>query len=463
MTTIVNNWTVIDDMTDSNTITEDKKNTYIENTDTDTNTDTNTNTDIGITNTDFSKTVPGSESEDISLDGIITPPNFVDNIKNIDIGMFINIFRSLYEGNHVKQNTLRSGYELKLPKYKIKKSNGNKHSEFSMPVQYSLTTDGTSIGEGGQGKIYLYNMKIKYGNMDESESESELVEEKEIEIVGKMFYKNANLKTIKILSELSKYPNCQEYMSCYYTYLYINEIDAHGIENSKLLVLMEHIEGTTLRQYIEEHDGKIGDNMIVSILKQILECLVYIHEKKIYHLDLKPENIMINKNGNIKLIDFDISCMDRTDDVEMTCGKSAGLLKGSHNYISEKYIRSDKVTNSNNPDLYALGIIMWELVNKKKYNRPNVDGIYDYTHYPTIKDSKNKKLSSLQKQMMDVVAVISCKDKITAHKILKKLSKIREEKKEKNENKENKENKEEKNKLSAFREKYNKYRIKNKK
>ena len=82
-------------------------------------------------------------------------------------------------------------------------------------------------------------------------------------------------------------------------------VDILRTENS-YCVVMDLIDGCNLEEYVKEYGG-FGENEVIKIGNTILDCLIFLHSKNILYRDLKPSNIMLTKNNEIKLIDFGIS------------------------------------------------------------------------------------------------------------------------------------------------------------
>lgn len=117
----------------------------------------------------------------------------------------------------------------------------------------------------------------------------------------------------------------------------------------------EYIDGTDLRDYANTHT--LTDSDIQIIFKQILQGVKYIHNNNIIHCDLKLENIMITKQKQIKIIDFDLSKVS-TNDGEYT----ADGIFGTMQYIApESY---DLQIYSRKTDVWSLGIILCVLKTK---------------------------------------------------------------------------------------------------
>src|SRR6266568_3271401 len=73
-------------------------------------------------------------------------------------------------------------------------------------------------------------------------------------------------------------------------------------------LVVEFIHGRTLRAVLEEHPGEpLPEREAIRIILQVCDALAYAHEHGVLHRDIKPENIMVQENGDIKLIDFGIA------------------------------------------------------------------------------------------------------------------------------------------------------------
>lgn len=119
-------------------------------------------------------------------------------------------------------------------------------------------------------------------------------------------------------------------------------------------IVMEHIEGITLKEYIEQQ-GAIQPKEAVHFTTQILRALQHAHDKGIVHRDVKPQNIILLQNGSIKVTDFGIASFSRSD--TRTMSDSA---IGSVHYISPEQARGD-FTDAK-ADLYSVGVVMYEML-----------------------------------------------------------------------------------------------------
>lgn len=119
-------------------------------------------------------------------------------------------------------------------------------------------------------------------------------------------------------------------------------------------IVMEYVEGVTLKEYIEQQ-GRLGIKETVHFTMQILRALQHAHDKGIVHRDIKPQNIMLLSNGNIKVTDFGIARFSYSDTKTMT-----DSAIGSVHYISPEQARGD--TTDNKADIYSVGVVMYEML-----------------------------------------------------------------------------------------------------
>ena len=128
--------------------------------------------------------------------------------------------------------------------------------------------------------------------------------------------------------------------------------DVNVREDIKYIV-MEHIEGITLRNYMSKR-GRLTLREIISYTEQILLALSHAHSKGVVHRDIKPQNIMLLKNGIIKVTDFGIAKLPNAETVTVT-DKAIGTVY----YISPEQASGKAIDRRS--DLYSLGVMMYEM------------------------------------------------------------------------------------------------------
>ncbi|HIT52441.1 MAG TPA: Stk1 family PASTA domain-containing Ser/Thr kinase [Candidatus Fimivicinus intestinavium] len=119
-------------------------------------------------------------------------------------------------------------------------------------------------------------------------------------------------------------------------------------------IVMEYVEGITLKEYIEQQKV-INWKEALHFVTQILRALQHAHDKGIVHRDIKPQNIMLLQNGNIKVTDFGIARFSRSETRTMT--ESA---IGSVHYISPEQARGE--ITDDKADIYSVGVVLYEML-----------------------------------------------------------------------------------------------------
>lgn len=131
-----------------------------------------------------------------------------------------------------------------------------------------------------------------------------------------------------------------------------------GFSEKIQYIVMEYIDGITLKEYIE-NERVLSWKDAVHFVTQILRALQHAHERGIVHRDIKPQNIMMFTDGTIKVMDFGIAKFAREE------GKTAtDQAIGTVHYISPEQARGD-VTDAKS-DLYSVGVMLYEMLTGQK-------------------------------------------------------------------------------------------------
>ena len=125
-----------------------------------------------------------------------------------------------------------------------------------------------------------------------------------------------------------------------------------GSENGIHYIVMEYVEGITLKTYIEKK-GQLSYKEAVSIAIQVGRGIEAAHNKNIVHRDIKPQNIMISTEGKVKVTDFGIARAATSNTISSD-------VMGSVHYSSPEQARNGFVDGKS--DIYSLGIVMYEMV-----------------------------------------------------------------------------------------------------
>jgi hypothetical protein len=138
-----------------------------------------------------------------------------------------------------------------------------------------------------------------------------------------------------------------------------NLVQVHDLEqigNANYIVL-EFVRGKSLRDMLNQ--GPIPLPQIFAVMHGVLQALDYAHKHAIVHRDMKPENVLISDEGNVKVADFGIARLTDDSGAGSTATKT-GTTVGTPLYMSPEQVASSKVDGRS--DLYSAGIMFYELV-----------------------------------------------------------------------------------------------------
>ena len=130
--------------------------------------------------------------------------------------------------------------------------------------------------------------------------------------------------------------------------------DVSVSENLQYIV-MEYVDGMTLREYLNERGGKLTSRETVHFISQILKALDHAHHNGVVHRDIKPQNIMLLDNGQLRMMDFGIARISRAEN-QLAGGKAMGSV----HYISPEQAKGDETDFTS--DIYSVGVMMYEML-----------------------------------------------------------------------------------------------------
>ncbi|MBN1798565.1 MAG: serine/threonine protein kinase [Spirochaetales bacterium] len=193
------------------------------------------------------------------------------------------------------------------------------------------------VGEGGMGKVY----KAIHPTL-----------KKHIVI------KRLSISTAKTLSERFKR---EANVMMGFRHENIISVYDHFKHGKSYFIVMEHIDGISLEDLIDKKK-KIPPLAAALIFREICRGLQYAHHKGVIHRDIKPDNVLISKNGDVKLFDFGIAMVEAEADKELT---KTGVVMGTPSYMSPEQIKDAKHVDKRT-DIYSMGIMLYQMVTGKK-------------------------------------------------------------------------------------------------
>ncbi len=126
--------------------------------------------------------------------------------------------------------------------------------------------------------------------------------------------------------------------------------EAHGT----YFIIMEVVVGRPLEFLLKEF-GPMAIHPAAAILRQVLAAIGFAHDKNILHRDIKPSNIIIDENGNVKVLDFGIAKIIGGENLTQT-----GFMVGSPHYISPEQAQGEPVVRAS--DLYSIGVVLFQML-----------------------------------------------------------------------------------------------------
>jgi tRNA A-37 threonylcarbamoyl transferase component Bud32 len=197
------------------------------------------------------------------------------------------------------------------------------------------------VGQGAMGSVYKGKdptigrlVALKTIRFEHGKSEEELEELRE------RFYREA-----RAAGNLS-HPNI------------VTVYDVGG-EGDLQYIAMEFLEGHTLVEIVKNKRA-LNYKIMAKIIMQVCSALDYAHKQGVIHRDIKPANIMVLKNFEIKVADFGIARLDKSN---MTLTQT-GMAMGTPNYIAPEQLKGERVDARS--DIFSLGVVIYELLTHKR-------------------------------------------------------------------------------------------------
>lgn len=166
---------------------------------------------------------------------------------------------------------------------------------------------------------------------------------------------------IKILSVISRSPDCQPNIVCYYDSFILNWYGrlAYGI-------LTEYIDGYNLAECMQRRESLMTPGEIMTIITWLAKVIYALHKKGYVHRDIKPGNIMIQRDGNLKLIDFGLSCYIGSNYQSFSHVGCRLNIIGTQKYIAPEIISHQYLQNPERyyktADIFAFGVTVYHLL-----------------------------------------------------------------------------------------------------
>jgi len=188
---------------------------------------------------------------------------------------------------------------------------------------------------------------------------------------------------------------------------HIYSVGVHRMGNASVpYFIMEYIaDATTLTKYAA--DLKLPTRQRLDLFRSVCEAVAHGHQKGVIHRDLKPSNILVDASGQPKVIDFGVARATDSDMALTTMQTDVGQLIGTLQYMSPEQFRADPNDIDVRSDVYALGVILYELLAGKMPYDVKKKAIHEVARI--VQEDDPTPLSSFNRALKGDVAVIAGK------------------------------------------------------
>src|SRR5437868_9364943 len=160
-----------------------------------------------------------------------------------------------------------------------------------------------------------------------------------------LFAKRRFMRGCELLASISDHENIISYIE-------------HGKIKGQPYLLMEYVEAENLRDLYEQHDPVLTNN-VAQILIDMASGLEHMHESGFMHLDFKPENVLVTRNGGVRLVDFDLA-----QPIPEKPKKAAKKNPGTPAYMAPEQLLGEPI--SSRVDVFSFGVTAYELLTNQK-------------------------------------------------------------------------------------------------
>ena len=186
----------------------------------------------------------------------------------------------------------------------------------------------------------------------------------------------------------------------------VNMLDV-GIDGDKRYIVMEFVDGQTLKEMILQR-GTIHPDTAIRMTIRILAAVDHAHRNGIVHRDIKPQNILVDNQGRVKVADFGIARLKASQTTHIDEGGSSGSALGSVHYLSPEQARG--LVADEKSDLYSVGVVMYEmLTGQVPFDGENIVSVA-LKHVNEAPKSMRELQGGISKALDEVVMRALCKD-----------------------------------------------------
>ncbi|MDP6442547.1 MAG: serine/threonine-protein kinase, partial [Pirellulaceae bacterium] len=195
-----------------------------------------------------------------------------------------------------------------------------------------------------------------------------------------------------------------------------------GKANDEFFFIMEYVDGTDLRQLML--NDELTPEQALAIVPQVCEALQYAHEEGIVHRDVKPENILIDRRGRVKIADFGLAKLLRPDKVQASLTRTHQVV-GTPRYMAPEQMEGAKEVD-HRADIFSLGVVFYEMLTgelpmgvfQPPSRRRDVDARLDEVVLRTLEKEPQHRYQHASEVKTDVESIATSAPDESAEKIV---------------------------------------------
>ncbi len=176
-----------------------------------------------------------------------------------------------------------------------------------------------------------------------------------------------------------------------------------GQDGEQMFLAMEYVPGQTLREVLRD-EGTLSPRAALDLLEPVLMALAEAHAKGLIHRDVKPENVILNDNGTVKVADFGLARAVSSQ----TMTSSSGVLLGTVAYLSPEQV--ERGIADARSDVYAAGLMLFEMLTGTKAFTGETPIHVAYQHVHGGVPRPSERVADLPPELDDLVAVATARD-----------------------------------------------------
>lgn len=180
---------------------------------------------------------------------------------------------------------------------------------------------------------------------------------------------------------------------------------ATGIKMRQPFIAMELVPGLPIDKYVRENDLSVNEKL--RLFAMVCDAIQHAHNNGVIHRDLKPNNILVEPDGQPKVLDFGVSRVTHAESLAVSLQTHTGQIVGTIPYMSPEQVQGHPDSVDERTDVYSLGVVLYELLSGRLPHDLRNRSIPDAIR--VIQEDEPSRLSSLDRAFRGDIDTILCK------------------------------------------------------